>query len=310
MTYLDETLQALDNGNVYVSATVQATSATPVNEAKLEKELDGSTIAVVILPSDALSEIDSIPAFISQIGANTNFQTILVAVGNDLDAMSSALNQQGLASTLANQAEQQHPGDLTAATEQFVASVQANMPAGDSGDDSIGVAGIGSIAVGAVVLVGGGVASWKAFKSYRKRSALRSVEQRVAAIRQLAESVSDGTTKHNLQEASYAIDKLVRLVLAIDDAEQRANAVGTVKMRYELALQQLESRISRLVKIQNNHVSTSGHTLDLSEFNKSLKSCTNAAMSDYEAIVSKSYEDFTMESISFQMLFPADILRD
>lgn len=304
MTYLDETLQALDDGNVYVSATVQATSTNPVDEAKLEKALGDSDIAVVILPDTALSEIDSIPSFINQIAANTNFHTILVAVGDDMDAKSSMLDKPGLASALANQAEQQHPGDLTAATEEFIAAVETHAPMNDApGDSSIGIAGIGGIVIGVAVLLAGGAVGWKA---YRKRTKLAGVERHIAAIRRLADSVEDRTTKKNLQAVSYELDKLVRLALRIDDAEQRDTSIDTVKVRYDLALRQLVSITTRLVKVQDNYGSG---RLDLSELNKSIETCMVATRSDYEAIANKSFDDFAAESTSFQMLFPPNILN-
>ncbi len=309
MSSLDEALQALDSGNVYVSATVQATSANPVNEAKLEKELSGSDIAVVILPDSAMSEIDSIPAFINQIAANTNYQTILVAVGSDLDAKSNTLNQPGLASTLANQAEQQHPGDLTAATEQFVASVQANTPAPATPvDDSIGINGITGIGlglVGLVVLVSGGVTGLKGYKRYRKNRVLAGIQQHLTTIEQQTRAVHDRHTKDNLGLLTFNMRQLLKTVNELPNEALREDAASTVKSRYEMGLQELESITTKLIRTQ---VMGNGGADRLNELNRSITTFAEAASNDRDALVTQAFNDFEVESIGFQALFPPNIL--
>jgi len=105
--YLNEALQALQTGNVYVSPSVPGVDAKAIQTA-----IGSQDIAVVVLPADAATAHGGASGFVQELGTQANHKTVVVVIGNDFDAGSSMLPK-GEASRIANEAEG-HSGDLTA----------------------------------------------------------------------------------------------------------------------------------------------------------------------------------------------------
>jgi|GEM_PF-4035652 len=133
ISYLDEATQALQTSVLYVSPSVSDLSQE--QQANLSSQIGTDSIAIVVLPAGAQSEIDSIPTFISQLASRTHYETIIVSVGGDFEAGSSTLNS-GQASQLANAAE---GGNLSDGLNEFVSEVQSNQPSGATSSDGAGI---------------------------------------------------------------------------------------------------------------------------------------------------------------------------
>lgn len=141
-SYLDEAVQALQNGKVYISLQVRDINAT--TKEQLAEQAAATNVAVVVLPAEAADETGGNTAeFVAAVAQRTGHDTVVVAFGNDLEAGSRTLPS-GKASELANKVE----GENTTVGEamlDFIAEVKVARP-GDSspepGSGGIGVAGV------------------------------------------------------------------------------------------------------------------------------------------------------------------------
>ena len=80
-SYLDEAVQALQSGNVYVS--LESSGIDSIAKQELVAQTAGSDVAVVVLPANALNETGGDSAkFIQEIAQRSGYDTIVVAFGN------------------------------------------------------------------------------------------------------------------------------------------------------------------------------------------------------------------------------------
>lgn len=165
VSYLDEAVQALQTHHLYISPLANVDSAT---KEELETQAQGSSIAVVALPAEAVNEADGSSAtFVAEVAERTGYDTIVIAFGNDLEAGSSKL-QAGTASQLANQAEAESSSAGDALLE-FVAEVKA-VPPTDHTDDS-GVGPVISILLGFAAIVVSAITLYRSRRRRRVKSA-------------------------------------------------------------------------------------------------------------------------------------------
>lgn len=161
--YVDEAADALAQDNVYVSNEVPGADAL---RQSLEQQVTDESIAVAVFSDNATLEASS-DEIVAQLAEATGYDTIIVAVGDDLSAGSHVLAG-GEALRLANEAENS-ADSLEGAIMQTVEGVAAAAPA-DSGqgggiDGGLVVGGV----LGLVVLVAAGGALWGILRARRRR---------------------------------------------------------------------------------------------------------------------------------------------
>lgn len=162
--YVDDAADALQSGSVYVSREVDGSAAL---SAQLEAQIGDASVGVAVFSDNAALEASG-PDIVSELAGRTGFDTIIVAVGDDLSAGSRVLDP-GEAMLIANEAEASG-GTLEESLTQTVQTiVQESAPASaENGDGSAGVM-IG-IAIAAAVVVAGVVGAIAALRSRRTRA--------------------------------------------------------------------------------------------------------------------------------------------
>ena len=163
--YVDEAAEALGASSVYVSPEVGGAALA----AAIEAEVGDASIGVAVLPENAglegsgldiLRELDRL--------TGGRYDTIIIAVGDNLSAGSDVLGQSGEALRIANEAEQS--GSLE---ENLIETVQGIIAASDSPPVSEGGGSEGlviGLAIGVAVIlaaIGGSIAGIRA----RRRAA-------------------------------------------------------------------------------------------------------------------------------------------
>lgn len=160
--YVDEAAEALGQSNVFVSNEVPGAAQL---QQSLEAQVTDDSIAVAVFSDNAALEASG-PEIVRELVAQTGYDTIIVAVGDDLAAGSNVLPK-GEAARIANEAESS-ADSLDAAIAETVAGVVA---ASDSpAAPATGVDG-GLIVGGAlslVVIVAAGGALWGVLRARRR----------------------------------------------------------------------------------------------------------------------------------------------
>ena len=155
--YVDDAVAALQSDNVYVSPEVSGSAELT---AQLEQQVIDASIAVVVFSDNASLE-GSGPEIVAEIAAKTQYDTIIVAVGDDLWAGSRVL-EPGEAIQIANEAEASTDSveDALAQTVQGVLAASDSPPPSQGGGSeglviglAIGAAAIAAAIVGVVALV-------------------------------------------------------------------------------------------------------------------------------------------------------------
>jgi hypothetical protein len=160
--YVGEAADALAQNNVYVSDEVSGADAL---RQTLEQQVTDESIAVAVFSDNAALEATG-PEIVTELAGLPGYQTIIVAVGDDLSAGSRVL-EVGEATLIANEAENS-ADSLEGAILQTVDGVVAATPAGSAqGGGDAGLA-IG-LAVGVAVLVALGAATFTMVRSRRRR---------------------------------------------------------------------------------------------------------------------------------------------
>jgi hypothetical protein len=164
--YVDDAEAALESGPVYVSPEVDDASALA---DQLLAEVGDASIGVAVLPENAELEAPGTDIVI-QLAETTGYDTIIVAVGDDLSAGSRVL-EAGEAAKIANEAESSADGPGPALTEtvQEVRDAQ-EQPSTIGGEGGGGL--VLGLAIGAAVLVAGTGAAFGVVRARRRRNAV------------------------------------------------------------------------------------------------------------------------------------------
>ena len=147
--YVDEAVTGLEAASVYVSPEVDDAAALT---SALEAQVGDQSVGIAVFSDNAALEASG-PDIVSQLAQQTEYDTIIVAVGDDLSAGSRVLDR-GEAMQIANVAEQSG-GSLEDALTQTVQGVLAasdSPPAGQTGGTEGLVIGL---AIGAAVVAAG-----------------------------------------------------------------------------------------------------------------------------------------------------------
>lgn len=260
ISYLDEATQALQSSVLYVSPSVSDLSQE--QQADISSHIGSDSIAIVVLPAGAQSEIDSIPTFISQLASRTDYETILVSVGGDFEAGSSALSS-GQASQFANAAE---GNGLNDGLTQFVSEVQSNQPSGAS-TDAGGVV-IPFVIGGVGLVVAFSVATFlftrmfrrrgnKAISDSREASAKKQLEESretpkeirdlLDSIEELLGGIKQASLRDTLTKADKHVHELFRRL-----RKRMPDTVLQTTGRYKGVLSSVQQVVERYVDIQDN----------------------------------------------------------
>ncbi len=238
--YLDEATQALQTSSLYVSP--QVTDLSAEQQSELVSNIGSMDIAIVVLPSGAGTEIADIPAFIADVANRTGYETVLVSVGGDFEAGSSALPS-GTASEIANSVESE--GSLSDGLNGFVTEAQSagltqDQPAGTS--DGIG----GGIIFGGVIfLVAAGAVTWQTIRLLSRRKIRSSREVNSSTSRSLEQA-----SKKRYASTPEVIRQLLADVEAkaeeLNDSDVAKIVTGTSKHVLELFVRAPKTQIHQV----------------------------------------------------------------
>ncbi|GAA1956521.1 hypothetical protein [Microbacterium deminutum] len=163
--YVDDAVDGLSSSSVYVSPEVH--DAAALTQA-IEAQIGDASVGVAVFSSNAALEASG-PDIVVQLGQRTGYDTIVVAVGDDLSAGSHVL-EQGEAMSIANQAESSAgslEGALTETVQGVVAAADSPAPTSSGGADGLGI----GLAIGAAVIVAAIVGVVAAIRIRRRRPA-------------------------------------------------------------------------------------------------------------------------------------------
>lgn len=147
-SYFNEAVQALQSSNVYVSGEASVSTAT---QQEIEQQVQGSQVAVAILPPAAAIETSDLNQFASRVVESTGRNIVVVAIGDELGAGSSLLPP-GRAEELADKAEAENTSAGDAVLD-FIAEVKNSQPQASSPQNASESGGGGSIVLVAAFLV-------------------------------------------------------------------------------------------------------------------------------------------------------------
>ena len=117
--YVDDATEALAEGPVYVSREVGGAASS---QTAIEQQIGDASVGVAVFSDNAALEASG-PEIVVQLAAQTGYDTIIVAVGDDLSAGSRVLDS-GEAMRIANESEGS-ADDLEGALTETVQSVIA-----------------------------------------------------------------------------------------------------------------------------------------------------------------------------------------
>lgn len=162
-SYLNEAIQALQSGTVYVSAEAYDIDSASVESLRLATK--GTRIGIVALPDAAANETSGdVSEFVERVAVASDKNIVIVAIGNDLEAFEKSA-QSDRVDVIANDAERDYagsPGQALVSSVETISSLgreQAPPPDSDTGSNGFSLvpgAGIGVLmllAVSGVVIM-------------------------------------------------------------------------------------------------------------------------------------------------------------
>lgn len=164
--YVDDAVSALASTNVYVSSEVSGSAALTDS---LQQQISDASIGVAVFSDNAALEASG-PDIVAALADQTGFDTIIVAVGDDLSAGSRVLAS-GEAMRIANEAESTAGSvdqALVETVQGIVVASEPTAPAAPTGVDGGAIVGI-VLAIAALVAVAG-VAIGLVMRSRRSRA--------------------------------------------------------------------------------------------------------------------------------------------
>src|SRR5688500_3641965 len=99
--YVDEAAAALETSSVYVSPEVEGADAL---SSAIQAEVGDASIGVAVFSDNAALEASG-PEILAELAAQTDYDTIVVAVGDNLFAGSDVVRPRGEAMRIAKEAE-------------------------------------------------------------------------------------------------------------------------------------------------------------------------------------------------------------
>ncbi|WP_394553774.1 hypothetical protein ACDF64_05005 [Agromyces sp. MMS24-JH15] len=252
--YVDEAADALQTANVYVSPEVDGASGL---QASLEAQVADASIGVAVFSDNAQLEASG-PEIVAQLADKAPYETIIVAVGDDLSAGSYVLDT-GEAMRIANEAEHSADGlgPALAETVQGVQDAQAGTPDGGGAADDAGP-GVGvaiGVAVIAAVVVAGAAAVVVVVRSRRRRADAgqgrlpEPIGRHVAALRSLSVAYAQVGAAGNAEAAETATE-ITAIAVNVEElfgrlARAGSGQRGTAAIEYDATLRKLTAALDR-----------------------------------------------------------------
>ncbi|MFT4220634.1 MAG: hypothetical protein QM611_08970 [Microbacterium sp.] len=246
--YVDDAVDALATSNVYVSKEVSGASG--LTDALLS-EIGDSSIGVAVFSSNAELEASG-PEIVSELASNTQYDTIIVAVGDDLSAGSHVLPS-GEAIRIANEAESSAGGLRPALVEtvQEVVAAEPSPPASAGGVDGGVVLAIG---VGVAVLAAAAGGAFGILRRRGQRGGTRhavpdAIRARVAALRSLhgayaaAGASGDATAARTAADIDTIANNTTELFTRLSSRGDKSGQSGLAAVEYEDKLRKLEAAL-------------------------------------------------------------------
>lgn len=252
--WLDDAASGLEQSAVYVSDDVSGGAA--LQETLLQSIPDGGSIAVAVLPKDASLELPYSTYLLDRLFTGGDYDTLIIAVGEDLQADSQAIDGDE-AMRIANQAERDSGGDVTAALIETVQQISAESPAmgdvpgSESQDSGTGVL-LMPVIVGVAVLAAAGTAITAVVRRRRRRrrdaenEALPgAIHERLVRLRALAPLYSARGSGGDRIAAQTAAD-IDGLITNVEQLFGRVDAKADSGQR-EIAEVEYADKLGRLV---------------------------------------------------------------
>ncbi|KIP89809.1 hypothetical protein RU09_12380 [Microbacterium sp. MEJ108Y] len=174
--WLEDAVAGISGQNIYVDPDVSGGQA--LTDALAGVVPGDGSIAVVVLPGDAARDTPYNTYILEQLTAGASQQTVIVAIGDDLQAASATIDD---ALRIANENESSG-GSLQDQLLETVTEISAETPT-SSGSDS-GVAGpVIPLVIGGVVLVAAAVTAAGLIARRRRRTPAVSIDPVPAGIR-------------------------------------------------------------------------------------------------------------------------------
>lgn len=246
--YLNEAVQALQSGNVYVS--VQVSDIDTATKEQLVRQADANNVAVVALPSDAASEAGGNPTeFARSIATATGDNTLVLAIGNDL----VAVDPSGVAGKLADKAESES-GSTGEALLNFIAEVREAKPGPSSSQPSAagGGDGLGLAVIAMFVVIAGGFAVVLRRLSRSRHPALPEripapdeIRKLLSEIQVLGGNIKNVDVQRNLSEGNRHTEQLFS-----DLKEGGSNRIQEITATYAGYLTELRKVLVELKKVE------------------------------------------------------------
>lgn len=247
--YLNATVQALQQGNVYVSPEVANIDASVLREA-----IGSSDIVVAVVPSAAAEQNGGTVKFLSTVASGVNHETVIIAAGNDIEAGSRVLPA-GKAGEIANDAESNTP-DTNAALVAAIDGIQSYSSRGipqerpaqtEESGGGLGMFMIVSAIVTMLLVVGGYFISrmGKGSNPHDELAPKLSPEQvqaQLVKIRALRDQITDPEIKERLKQ------------VIIDTEQYFARSVATTKPERERESKDFSTRLTDGVDLLTRYV--------------------------------------------------------
>lgn len=252
-SYLDEAVQALQTGNVYVSVETQTIDAA--TKERLEQQTAGTNIGIVILPESARTEAGDLPQFVVDIARDSGKETVIVAVGSDLEAASRTLSY-GSAGKLANDLERSSSSTGEALVE-FVTEARSTQPVSppQSGAEPDLSGGIGITAIVLIAaVIGAGVFAWVRSRRRpqvhptQRQEAVNipnPIKELLAEVRMQIPNIKDAEMREQLEQATTDTQELFTRLI-----RKKSNEIHQTTASYEGMMASVRNMLVKYADVQ------------------------------------------------------------
>lgn len=175
--WIDDAVEGISGQNIYVDPDVSGGGA--IADALSGVVPGDGSIAVVVLPADAARDTPYNTYILEQLTAGSSQKTVIVAIGDDLQAASAAIGDDAL--RIANENESSG-GSLPDQLVETVQEISAETPTSPGGGDAGAGGAAIPLVIGGVVIVAAAVTA-VGLIARRRRKAATSTDPVPAGIR-------------------------------------------------------------------------------------------------------------------------------
>lgn len=310
--YIADAVNELSNSSVYVEESVSLT-----DQNKIENELEGTSINVVVLPSYAQG-VDSPSGIASLIRQQTGEDTIVVVIdsdsGKDSFGVSSGNNTEEIATVL-NQSLGENSGDAGAAISSSIQDVKDYSSSSQVGGDN-NLAADGGFSFLPVVLslalisgsVYGGIAISKRKKKGQKPAVKANAiptkfsDLMPSTLVPMLKQLSDLMRKHNeLEQKSLSLD----IKIIIDNLQElftRLKKKGT-ESQQRMAEVEYEDKLPKLIEAlgSNYYIDIVEHNELWDNSNSRLQAVAEAAKAVQKQLLENIRQVNASKDLEFQV---------